>query len=281
MRCEVYTDIECFAKDVLSWVKEYETQNNLLLSNINGELRGGKANDLKIAVKDEEGEVVLVGVQVNPYNLTLAEKDNKVYEGAIELLVKTLYEQKISIPGCIAVEDLADRFSIVYTKYFQKERQNKMGLNLLQAQKIKPLNGASGRLRLATKEDLFYLPHWGKEFSMECGIHVETVQDYYKKFSACIETNRLYIWEDTIPMSVCMQGRSGEKGAGISFVYTPPYYRNKGYATECVAYASQAILDKGFDHCYLFADQANPISNKVYMRIGYQMMGLTKEICFV
>lgn len=281
MKCEFYNDINSFAKDVLPLVTQYETQNNLLLGNINRELQGGNSNNLKIVIKDDSDEVILVGVQVDPFNLTLAEKNNKPYDDAIQLLVQTLYEKQIEIPGCIAVEGLADRFSTIYLKYFKKKLQTKFELNLLQAKTITPPHKAKGYLRVATESDLFYLPYWLEAFALECGLLADTIENNFKKLSSHIEKKTLYIWEDEKPVSVCMQGRHGEKGAAISFVYTPPYYRGKGYASECVAYASQAILEKGFEHCYLFADKANPISNKIYIHIGYEMVSLTKSICFI
>jgi len=46
--------------------------------------------------------------------------------------------------------------------------------------------------------------------------------------------------------------------------------RKKGYATSCVAKLSQVILDKGFKKCVLYTDMANPTSNSIYQKIGYQ-----------
>lgn len=57
---------------------------------------------------------------------------------------------------------------------------------------------------------------------------------------------------------------------GIAFVYTPPYFRGNGYATSCVAQISQMALDKGFTRCVLYTDLLNPISNSIYLKIGYR-----------
>lgn len=54
----------------------------------------------------------------------------------------------------------------------------------------------------------------------------------------------------------------------IGPVYTPPEHRGRGYAAWVVALLTQQILDAGARPC-LYTDQANPISNKVYERIGY------------
>lgn len=56
----------------------------------------------------------------------------------------------------------------------------------------------------------------------------------------------------------------------VNAVYTPPHYRGKGYATSCVASLSQHLLNSGYKFCSLFTDLANPVSNSIYMKIGYR-----------
>ena len=57
---------------------------------------------------------------------------------------------------------------------------------------------------------------------------------------------------------------------GVAFVYSPPYYLGKGYATSCVAQISQIALDKGFTKCVLYTDLLNPTSNSIYQKVGYK-----------
>lgn len=53
-------------------------------------------------------------------------------------------------------------------------------------------------------------------------------------------------------------------------VYTPPVHRGHGYATALVAHMSRLSLAQGMRGCTLFTDLANPTSNAIYARIGYQ-----------
>ena len=68
-------------------------------------------------------------------------------------------------------------------------------------------------------------------------------------------------------------GRRTRSGIAINLVYTPKGLRRHGYATSCVAELSQRLLDLGYQFCTLFADLANPISNSIYQKIGYQPIG--------
>lgn len=60
------------------------------------------------------------------------------------------------------------------------------------------------------------------------------------------------------------------RGVRITCVYTPPQFRRRGYASNLVAHLSQQLLDEGRSFCFLNTDLANPTSNSIYQKIGYQ-----------
>ncbi len=66
----------------------------------------------------------------------------------------------------------------------------------------------------------------------------------------------------------------------LTAIMTPPYFRNKGYAGSCVAQLSQRILDEGYRYVSLFTDLANPTSNSIYQKIGYQPVCDYEQISF-
>lgn len=55
----------------------------------------------------------------------------------------------------------------------------------------------------------------------------------------------------------------------IGPVYTPAEHRGRGYAGHTVAVLTERLLADGVRAC-LFTDQANPVSNALYQRIGYR-----------
>ncbi len=61
-------------------------------------------------------------------------------------------------------------------------------------------------------------------------------------------------------------------GVCINYVYTPKQYRGKGYAAANMYYLSKEMLDKGNRFCTLFVDKKNPVSNRVYKKIGYEIL---------
>ncbi|HET9235981.1 MAG TPA: GNAT family N-acetyltransferase [Oligoflexus sp.] len=74
------------------------------------------------------------------------------------------------------------------------------------------------------------------------------------------------------PVSMTVAGRKLIHGRCISFVYTPPEQRGLGYAGELVGRVSQKILDDGYQYCCLFTQLDNPVSNRIYQRLGYQLL---------
>jgi len=71
-------------------------------------------------------------------------------------------------------------------------------------------------------------------------------------------------------VSQTQTARATPNGISVNAVYTPPHLRGRGYASNCVAAVSQSMLDRGRTLVFLFTDLANPTSNKIYQRVGYE-----------
>jgi len=89
-------------------------------------------------------------------------------------------------------------------------------------------------------------------------------------FAVKLERNELWIWDDDGPRAVAGATRPVDGVSRIHFVYTPPEYRNRGLAAACTAGAVERATDVGAETCVLFADLANPTSNAIYRRLGFQ-----------
>lgn len=83
-------------------------------------------------------------------------------------------------------------------------------------------------------------------------------------------TRRMWFWEvDGEPVHMTGLNPPAFGVARIGPVYTPPRSRGNGYAASTVAALSQRVLDAG-DRVCLYTDQANPVSNALYERLGYR-----------
>jgi hypothetical protein len=112
------------------------------------------------------------------------------------------------------------------------------------------------------------MAEWAANFNNEIG-EPQTKQQAAGTVEQLMKDQRLYVWDDGGVRSVAAVSGPTSHGTRISLVYTPPEFRGKGYASALVAALSQAMLDSGKKFCYLFTDQSNPVSNRIYQRIGY------------
>jgi hypothetical protein len=120
---------------------------------------------------------------------------------------------------------------------------------------------------LATEIDRSLLRQWILAFRLEIGAVFN--EDVEKVIDSGLRFQEIYLWEDGEPVSIAA-GRAADPLGRIGLVYTPPAYRNQGYATACVAEVSQKLLDQGYPSCFLLTDLANFTSNHIYQQIGYR-----------
>jgi len=177
----------------------------------------------------------------------------------------------IRIPGVMAEKSLAEMFAQQYAA-MHKNLKAEIGMNqrIYELTKVNP-EIPKANIRLANQSDMSFLPYWESGFFSDGMGRLPVVGEDPEPFLYRIRTNRLYIMEEGgTPVTMALITRELVNTCAIGLVYTPPYFRKKGYATACVAAVSQIGLDKGFTKCVLYTDLANPTSNSIYQKIGYR-----------
>lgn len=147
---------------------------------------------------------------------------------------------------------------------------------LHQLASVVPPPAPAGGLRPATYADLPLALDWFAAFFTDAdeqagrpaGSHAAEVpppDEMLRRIAAgCI-----WFWEvDGVPVHLSMLNPPSFGAARIGPVFTPPEHRGHGYAGATVAALAQIALDAGATPC-LFTDQANPVSNALYARIGF------------
>jgi len=287
MRLSICNNVNAFYKDTYSILMRHEAQNviplgNIIIGNEGKDKTGWRnpANWFMATVSDETG-IVLTAVMTTPKNLTLYATDNKNDEAAVNCLADGIIENNIHIPGVMSEKSLAE----IFAKSYSAKRCT--GYAVAKEQRIYELSEVItpppvGTVRLATEKDMAFLPYWIQGFSSDCfGESLATGSDT-EPYLYHLSNNRLFIMEDNgTPVTMAKISRDLQTVCVVGLVYTPPYFRGKGYATACVAAVSQIGLDRGFKKCVLYTDLANPTSNSIYMKIGYMPICDSTEITFV
>jgi RimJ/RimL family protein N-acetyltransferase len=76
--------------------------------------------------------------------------------------------------------------------------------------------------------------------------------------------------DDTEPVSLAAMTGVIAGTARIGPVYTPPQFRGRGYGSGVTAAITQHAERQGAESVILFTDLANPTSNSIYRRLGYE-----------
>ena len=88
------------------------------------------------------------------------------------------------------------------------------------------------------------------------------------------------IREDGRPAAMATANKETPEYTCISWVYTAPEARCRGYAAALVAHISRLILESGKTP-FLYTDLANPCSNRAYANVGFIPSGRVDEIKLV
>lgn len=88
--------------------------------------------------------------------------------------------------------------------------------------------------------------------------------------------NGLYRWDDGGICAIARIAFVGNEYTRINTVYTSPEKRGRGYASALVSALSELLIGNGLIPTVL-ADEENPISNKMYLSLGFTPDGKIYE----
>ncbi|WP_225724991.1 MULTISPECIES: GNAT family N-acetyltransferase [unclassified Nocardia] len=124
----------------------------------------------------------------------------------------------------------------------------------------------AGNPRRAMDVDVPLCSGWIDAMRAETGMPGLTAEQIRRRIAA----GRWWLWErDGQPVSVAAHQLPVQGWSRIGPVYTPPEARGQGYASALTAHIGRVLRGGDTDVC-LFADVANPTSNKIYRAIGFE-----------
>ncbi|MFJ8253395.1 GNAT family N-acetyltransferase [Streptomyces sp. NPDC094466] len=131
-----------------------------------------------------------------------------------------------------------------------------------------PSPAPEGRARTATRADRALLVEWVRGFADATGQSKSSAEWLVDEGT---ERGALTLWESGgAPVALAGRSRMLAGTVRVTLVYTPPELRGRGYAAAVTDAAGRAAREAGAAEVVLFADLANPTSNGVYLRIGYE-----------
>ena len=131
---------------------------------------------------------------------------------------------------------------------------------------VVPPPATPGELRAAGVADRVVLRRWVTAFFAETGVPGDAADVVDRHLGA----GRFWVWDDGGPVSALAASTPAAGVSRVSYVYTPPERRGRGYAAAGVAALSERLLAEGATACMLFAQLHNPTPHALYRRVGYE-----------
>ena len=130
-----------------------------------------------------------------------------------------------------------------------------------------PDPGPPGAARIAAASDERVVRDWDRAFTAETGQLGGSGAVLADKLRA----GRFVLWEaGGEPVSIASVTETVDGVARVGQVYTPPERRGRGYGGAVTVAATKLVLDLGATAVVLFTDLSNPISNSLYVKLGYR-----------
>jgi predicted GNAT family acetyltransferase len=143
-------------------------------------------------------------------------------------------------------------------------------------------SGVAGTPKDATEGDHDLLVDWVQRFFEDAFGQLQ--HDRSEEFvdNANDAGHRFVLWDvDGTPTSMAMLRVPAAGVSRIGPVFTPRDQRGHGYGSAVTAAAVQVAHRSGTPDVVLFADLANPTSNAIYQRIGFESVADSVRIDFV
>jgi uncharacterized protein len=272
-----FDKIEEFWLDAQAYLLKHEAENNVLLNVVDTLLHNPDRypeTHYLATVKEDNGDILAVAIRTPPRKLLLSKVSNL---DALTLIARHLEHEQL--PGVMGLLPEVETFLQTWQGLTGASYKLVKAMKIHQLTAVNDVATTNGYLRLADERDRSILTEWLPAFVAEIGDVMD--EDPNRAVDNRLKTQSTYIWENDLAVSL-VAGRQFSPGVGrIGPVYTPPAYRQKGYATACVAALSQKLLNEGCDRCFLLTDLANPTSNHIYRKIGYLPICDWNEYSFI
>lgn len=261
-----------FWEKVEHFLLQEEVANNLLLAILttikdNPTLYGGDPPIL-LTIEDNS-KVVYCALQTPPHNLVLPLTKNL---DRIATLAQYLVENNIPIPGVLGFAEGSHFFAQTWKTLTHQDFSVEMHERIYELRHVNPHTIQDFEFHQIKETEIDILVQWMDNFAQEA-LREPPSKNLKESKQELLNTGRwtrFYgVYKENLLVSIVHKAGTTPTGQIINVVYTPPTFRNHGYASHGVARLSQLCLDQGKMRCILFTDLSNPTSNKIYQTIGY------------
>lgn len=226
----------------------------------------------------DRSSVVGAALQTPPYPLSCS----AIPLDDVEHVAVTVAEARPDLSGVRGEPRTAKAFADAWHAVTGRRGAVVLEERLYRLGRLEPPTNVTGAARTAGPADRALLVDWMERFFVETFGHSrddaagETFLD-----GAAAKGDVFVLWDiDGAPVSMAMMREPAAGVSRIGPVFTPADGRGRGYGSAVTAAAAGRALDRGVDGVVLFADLANPTSNRIYQAIGFEPVADSVRIDF-
>lgn len=276
MKIKQYHTVNEYWADVGEFLLTNPVKHNIVIGQLATTLDRDKIlTNTQLFVLFENEKLILTAFKNRPNIILYGENYTHQH---LQHLSDYFKSNAIVLLGGIGEKKLIEEFSKIYTSKYSIDK-TLIGHKLERLESIKL---SEGNIENCNDSDLEFVADWLKSFWDECKLPNRPLDAEFKNIAQQrIEQESMYKWvNENRLVSICGEIVSNKYLSKISLVYTPPAFRNNGYAISCVWALSKLILERGQKTVCLFTDKSNPTSNKIYSQIGYHPVFEDYEISY-
>ena len=267
-----YEDPAVFAVAVKPFLMEREAEHCLLLGISATLTRPGSPYTGRnhLALVEDDGVVCGALLMTPPFGPLISRVGDPL---VVRALADGLLGRKDDVPTVFGPAQASDAFAARWTEITRRTAAITLRERVYQLTSVRRPVSRSGTFRAATEADRDLLIEWLFGFNKEAfGADSAEADRAEMAIDSRLRDpgSGFLIWEDGEPVALAGYCDPTPNGVRIGPVYTPDRFRGRGYASALTAELSQQLLDRGKEFTFLFTDLANPISNHVYEKIGYE-----------
>ncbi|MGG3471090.1 GNAT family N-acetyltransferase [Neobacillus pocheonensis] len=263
-----YDDLKLFKRDVISFLEQFEAENNLVLGVLLS-LSESDESPLLMATVIKDKDIGLVLLQTHPSQIILS-KSVSFTSKEIHVIGGKLSNTIQEIPGFIGEKKLTTDLAMYISNLKGIQTSVLMDQKIYKLEKLRKKTNTNGMLRRIIEKDHHTIKEWVYQFCYETNQPI-SLEEADKKAELMINKGNFVAWVVNGELvSMAYATRPTQNNITISYVYTPISERKKGYASDCVSAFTQSLLDRGYKTTSLYTDLSNPTSNKIYIQIGYE-----------
>jgi RimJ/RimL family protein N-acetyltransferase len=224
----------------------------------------------------DDGAALGAALQTPPYPLMC----NGIPVGTMDFVAAALDDARPDLPGVRGGRPSADTLASAWQTITGRQTSIGTEERLYRLGALKAPAAVAGAPRNATDDDRVLLTYWVRQFFEDA---FGQAHDRAERFveSSNRAGHRFVLWiVDGAPVSMAMLRVPAFGVSRIGPVFTARDRRGHGYGSAVTAAAVQLAHRSGTPDVVLFADLANPTSNAIYQRIGFEPVGDSVRIDF-